>query len=131
MASSKNLEYKKTSFLSQSNSSFIEEMYIKYIDKDPTLPVSWENYFNSLGEDLNLITKEIEGPIWIRNKRKKIQKKLDKELNLNKSIYLEEHVFQLNYLLHESILKIITLLSFQTEILTINIFLAMDEIHLS
>ena len=76
MATSKNLEYKKTSFLSQSNSSFIEEMYIKYIDKDPTLPVSWENYFNSLGEDLNLITKEIEGPIWIRNKRKKIQKKI-------------------------------------------------------
>ena len=90
MASSKNLEYKKTSFLSQSNSSFIEEMYIKYIDKDPTLPVSWENYFNSLGEDLNLITKEIEGPIWIRNKRKKIQKKLDKELNLDKSISVDK-----------------------------------------
>ena len=96
MASSKNLEYKKTSFLSQSNSSFIEEMYIKYIDKDPTLPVSWENYFNSLGEDLNLITKEIEGPIWIRNKRKKIQKKLDKELNLNKSISTDKDIEKSN-----------------------------------
>jgi len=70
MSSPKNLEYKKTSFLSKSNSSFIEEMYIKYIEKDPSLPVSWENYFKSLNEDLNLITKEIEGPIWKRNKKK-------------------------------------------------------------
>ena len=51
MSSSKNLEYGKTSFLSKSNSSFIEEMYIKYIEKDPTLPASWENYFNTLNED--------------------------------------------------------------------------------
>ena len=70
MSSSKNLEYKKTSFLSKSNNSFIEEMYIKYIEKDPSLPVSWENYFKTLNEDLNLITKEIEGPIWKRNKKK-------------------------------------------------------------
>ena len=70
MSSSKNLEYGKTSFLSKSNSSFIEEMYIKYIEKDPTLPASWENYFNTLNEDLNLITKEIEGPIWKKNKKK-------------------------------------------------------------
>ena len=70
MSSPKNLEYKKTSFLSKSNSSFIEEMYIKYIEKDPSLPVSWENYFKTLNEDLNLITKEIEGPIWKRNKKK-------------------------------------------------------------
>ena len=48
MSSPKNLEYKKTSFLSKSNNSFIEEMYIKYIEKDPTLPASWENYFNTL-----------------------------------------------------------------------------------
>ena len=70
MSSPKNLEYKKTSFLSKSNSSFIEEMYIKYIEKDPSLPASWENYFNTLNEDLNLITKEIEGPIWKKNKKK-------------------------------------------------------------
>ena len=31
MSSSKNLEYKKTAFLSKSNSSFIEEMYMKFI----------------------------------------------------------------------------------------------------
>ena len=84
MSSSKNLEYKKTSFLSKSNSSFIEEMYIKYIEKDPSLPVSWENYFKSLNEDLNLITKEIEGPIWKRNKKKIIFNK--KKVNLETDI---------------------------------------------
>ena len=92
MVSSKNLEYKKTSFLSQSNSSFIEEMYIRYVEKDPSLPVSWENYFNSLGEDLNLISREIEGPIWIRNKKKKIKKKLEKKLNLKPNSYIDKNI---------------------------------------
>ena len=45
-------------------------MYIKYIEKDPSLPASWENYFNTLNEDLNLITKEIERPNWKKNKKK-------------------------------------------------------------
>ena len=44
--------------------------YVKYIEKDPSLSASWENYFNTLNEDLNLITKEIEGPIWKKNKKK-------------------------------------------------------------
>jgi len=38
MTSSKNIEFKKTSFLNKSNNAFIEEMYIKYIEKDPNLP---------------------------------------------------------------------------------------------
>ena len=88
MSSSKNLEYEKTSFLSKSNSSFIEEMYIKYVEKDPSLPSSWENYFDFLGEDLNLVTKEIEGPIWKRNKKKITinKKKSDKKLNIETNI---------------------------------------------
>jgi len=84
MSSPKNLEYKKTSFLSKSNSSFIEEMYIKYIEKDPSLPASWENYFKTLNEDLNLITKEIEVPIWKKNKKKITSNK--KKLNLETDI---------------------------------------------
>ncbi len=64
MSSSKNLEYKKTSFLSKYNSSFIDEMYIKYINKDPNLPISWKNYFKELNEDLISVTKELEGPSW-------------------------------------------------------------------
>ena len=45
MSSLKNLEYEKTSVLSKSNSSFIEEMYLRFIKEDPTLPESWKNYF--------------------------------------------------------------------------------------
>ena len=45
MSSSKNQEFEKTSFLSKSNSAFIEQMYLKFINKDKNLPESWLNYF--------------------------------------------------------------------------------------
>ena len=45
MSSSKNQEFEKTSFLSKSNSAFIEQMYLKFINKDKNLPESWFNYF--------------------------------------------------------------------------------------
>ena len=41
MSSSKNLEYEKTSFLSKSNSTFIEEMYIRFIEKDRESFLAW------------------------------------------------------------------------------------------
>ena len=38
MSSSKNLEFeKKTAFLSKSNSAFIEEMYLKFVNNDPNI----------------------------------------------------------------------------------------------
>ena len=70
MSSSKNLEFKKTSFLSKSNSLFIEEMYLRFINNDPTLAQNWKDYFRSLGEDLKSVAKEIEGPSWQPNKKK-------------------------------------------------------------
>ena len=54
MSSSKNLEYQKTSFLSKSNSAFIEEMYLKFINKDTDLPESWKKYFSQIGEELDI-----------------------------------------------------------------------------
>ena len=69
MSSSKNLDNKKTSFLSKSNSEFIEQMYLKFINKDPELPESWSNYFHDLDEDQNLIIDEINGPSWRQNKK--------------------------------------------------------------
>ena len=69
MSASKNLDNKKTSFLSKSNSEFIEQMYIKFINKDPELPESWSNYFHDLDEDQSLIIDEINGPSWQRNKK--------------------------------------------------------------
>ncbi len=93
MSSSKNLEIARTSFLNKSNSTFIEQMYMKFIENDPDLPLSWENYFRSLGEDLNSVAKEIEGPNWKPNKKKiKIninQKNIKSDIHLNEKT-LEE-----------------------------------------
>ena len=55
MSSSKNLEFEKTSFLNKSNSAFIEQMYLKFINKDPELPESWVNYFEGIGEEIKVI----------------------------------------------------------------------------
>ena len=48
MSSSKNLEFKKTAFLNKSNSAFIEEMYLKFVNNDPELPDSWRKYFKEV-----------------------------------------------------------------------------------
>ena len=70
MSSSTNLKYEKTSFLSKSNSAFIEEMYVRYMQKDPNLPDGWKNYFETLGDDIQSIIQEIEGPTWSPKKNK-------------------------------------------------------------
>jgi 2-oxoglutarate dehydrogenase E1 component len=81
MSSSKNLEYKKTAFLSKSNSAFIEEMYMKFVNNDPNLPDSWRKYFNEIGDEADVVIKEINGPSWspvpkkvlIKNRQKNFQ----------------------------------------------------------
>ena len=83
MSSSKNLEFEKTSFLNKSNSAFIEQMYLKFINKDSDLPESWVNYFEGIGEEFNVIAKEINGPSWGPQKNKinidELQNKIEKE----------------------------------------------------
>ena len=64
MSAEKNLNLKKTSFLSQNNSAFIEHMYIKYVNNDPSIPESWKKYFQELNEDASAIIKDINGPSW-------------------------------------------------------------------
>ncbi len=83
MSSSKNLDFEKTSFLNKSNSAFIEEMYLKFVNKDADLPESWANYFEGIGEELNIIAKEINGPSWGPTKKKinidELQKKIEEQ----------------------------------------------------
>ena len=86
MSSSKNLEYKKTSFLSKSNSAFIEQMYVGYINKDPNLPESWRNYFNEIGEELDTIVNEINGPSWDPSLNKISLDNLEQTTNHKESI---------------------------------------------
>ncbi len=85
MSSSKNLEYKKTSFLSKNNSAFIEQMYLKFINKESDLPESWKKYFLEIGEEVDVIAKEINGPSWNPIKKKIdidiIQANFDKDQN--------------------------------------------------
>ena len=74
MSAEKNLNLKKTSFLSKTNSSFIEQMYLRYVNKDTSLPESWRDYFADLNEDAKSIINDIEGPSWIRNNLEKNSK---------------------------------------------------------
>ena len=75
MSSSKNLEFEKTAFLSKSNSAFIEEMYIKFVNNDPNLPHSWREYFKEIGDKEDDIVNEINGPSWSPSPKKIIDKK--------------------------------------------------------
>ena len=69
MSSTKNLEYAKTAFLNKSNSAFIEEMYVKFVNNDPTLPDSWRKYFDEIGDESDVIINEINGPSWSPSKK--------------------------------------------------------------
>ncbi len=73
MSSSKNLEFEKTAFLSKSNSAFIEEMYLKFVNNDPSLPDSWKIYFNQIGDEADIIVNEINGPSWSPSKKVSIK----------------------------------------------------------
>jgi 2-oxoglutarate dehydrogenase E1 component len=88
MSLTKNLEFEKTSFLTKSNSAFLEQMYLKYINKDLDLPSSWKNYFDDLGDELDLVVNEIKGPSWapIKKQINIVEKKPKKEVHLNGSV---------------------------------------------
>ena len=88
MSSSKdNSTYKKTSFLSGSNSAFIEEYYSDYINNPEFLPEGWKDFFDGLKEGKEIISKNFNGPSWSPKKKKiKIKIELKKEKNLSQSI---------------------------------------------
>jgi len=65
MASSKsNIVFEKTSFLQGGNSTFIKDLYIKYLNDPNSIPLSWKQFFDGLDEDKETIKKEILGPSW-------------------------------------------------------------------
>ena len=87
MSSFKNLEFEKTGFLSKSNSAFIERMYLQYIKKDSNLPDSWKNYFDEIGDEVDIIVKEINGPSWSPKKNKislkDVQEKFEENVEMS------------------------------------------------
>ena len=88
MSSSKNLEIEKTGFLSKSNSAFIEQMYLQYINKDTNLPQSWKNYFDEIGDEIDIVVNEINGPSWSPKKNKIFIK--DIKENITKNVEFNE-----------------------------------------
>ena len=100
MSASKNLKYEKTSFLNKSNSAFIEQMYLKFINKDENLPDSWKDYFEGIGDELNIIEKELNGPSWRPKKNKvdidELQKKIDQGDQNSNSVVSNINVSNIN-----------------------------------
>ena len=72
-----NTIFDKTSFLEGSNSSFIEELYLKYINNPENVPQSWREFFDGLDEDQKIIQTEIQGPSW-SPKKNNISQIIDK-----------------------------------------------------
>ena len=67
--------FEKTSFLG-GNSSFIKELYLKYLNNPKSIPQTWVEFFDGLDEDQEVIKKEILGPSWIPRKNNNIKNNL-------------------------------------------------------
>ena len=100
MASNRdNTIFEKTSFLQGSNSSFIKELYLKYLKNPESIPQSWVEFFDGLDEDQETIKKEILGPSWAPNKNNTLKtnvvgEDLDED---NKVSFKDKSVVQENY----------------------------------
>ena len=91
MSSNKdNLTFKKTSFLSGVNSSYIEDYYATYLEDPRLLPYDWQKFFEGLNEDKINISRDIKGPSWSPKKEKiKIKNKNTEDSKTEKNLELE------------------------------------------
>ena len=109
MSASKNKIFQTTSFLSKSNSSYVEKMYEKFCNNPSDIPESWRQYFEGINETHNIVKKELSGPSWSPKKIKSIsdidldiyekfipenlnhsiQEKIEKEKPLNSAVETE------------------------------------------
>tara|TARA_B100001540_G_C15581047_1_gene539573 strand:- start:232 stop:555 length:324 start_codon:yes stop_codon:yes gene_type:complete len=97
----KNIIFEKTSFLQGSNSPFIEELYLQYLNNPNSIPQSWAEFFKGLNEDKDIIKKEISGPSWSPRKKKRSMNKLKKKhYKRKKKFYLMKDYY------HKKILKL-------------------------
>ncbi len=53
-----------SSFLTGSNSHFIEELYARYLSNPTSVDASWQRFFGELGDDLSAVEAERAGPAW-------------------------------------------------------------------
>ena len=88
-----NIIFEKTSFLQGSNSAFIKELYLKYLNNPKSIPQSWVEFFDGLNEDQEVVKKEILGPSWAPLKNKIQEKDLvkDEQLPINGNLVSQEN----------------------------------------
>tara|TARA_B100000029_G_scaffold159741_1_gene155422 strand:+ start:5392 stop:8295 length:2904 start_codon:yes stop_codon:yes gene_type:complete len=80
MATNKgNIIFEKTSFLQGINGPFIKDLYLKYLSNPKSVPESWMEFFNGLGEDQDAIKKEILGPSWAPKKNNNLKINIEKD----------------------------------------------------
>ena len=60
--------FEQTSFLSGNNTSFIGELYSKYLNDPEAVPKSWRDFFNAFSTEKEIIKNEIQGPSWAPKK---------------------------------------------------------------
>ncbi len=53
-----------SSFLTGTNASFIEDLYLRYQNDPSSVDVSWQQYFQTLGDDADTIVNESKGAPW-------------------------------------------------------------------
>ena len=63
---SRNALMEQTSFLSGTNSHFIEHLHALYLKNPASVDSSWQTFFESLGEDPSLVEAEATGAPWKR-----------------------------------------------------------------
>ena len=98
MSASKNKIFETTSFLSKSNSSYIELMYEKYSNNPDNVPESWRQYFEGINDNQDLVKKEVSGASWT-------PKKLKHTSDIDADIYEKFIPENLNYSLESKIAK--------------------------
>jgi len=90
-----NIIFKTTSFLQGSNSPFIEELYLKYLNNPNLIPQSWKDFFDGLEDNQENIKKEIYGPSW--SPKKKYSSKIESSDNGEKNLSSEEFALSRDY----------------------------------
>ena len=74
-----NKTFEKTSFLQGSNSPFIEDLYLKYLENPTSIPQSWKQFFDCLDEDKEAIEKEILAPSWAPKRKNNLKVSIEEK----------------------------------------------------
>ena len=97
MSSSKSKIFETTSFLSKSNSSYIEEMYEKFCENPNLVPDSWKQYFEGIDDGKQSQNKKTR----VSWEPKKIKSSSEIDLDIYEKFIPEK----LNQVLNEKIQK--------------------------